>query len=172
MFTESQTPYGTMKSVFNPKTKWHVCVSGVRPSRPQQRGMSELLETILWLKRSRWLRPRTGSLRGGLSQPATTGNFRFRFVVGDRRDACPTATRDKEYSISLPMSCCSAIGVPIPKKNQAGLEDRPDWFEMIFSMIMPSGSCAESAACSRQTAAAGAYSRLSSWVREQQTRQG
>ncbi len=40
--------------------------------------MSELLETILWLKRSRWLRPRTGALRGGLSQPATTGNFGIR----------------------------------------------------------------------------------------------
>jgi len=51
----------------------------VRPSRHQRRGMSELLETILWLKRSLWLRPRTGTLRGGLSQPATTGNFGIRF---------------------------------------------------------------------------------------------
>ena len=40
--------------------------------------MSELLEIILWLKRSLWLRPRTGALRGGLSQPATTGNFGIR----------------------------------------------------------------------------------------------
>ena len=40
--------------------------------------LSERLETILWLKRSRWLRPRTGALRGGLSQPATTGNFGIR----------------------------------------------------------------------------------------------
>jgi hypothetical protein len=40
--------------------------------------MSELLETILWLKRSLWLRPRTGAPRGGLSQPATTGNFGIR----------------------------------------------------------------------------------------------
>jgi hypothetical protein len=40
--------------------------------------MSELLETILWLKRSRLLRPKTGALRGGLSQPATIGNFGIR----------------------------------------------------------------------------------------------
>jgi hypothetical protein len=40
--------------------------------------MSELLETILWLKRSRWLRPRTGALRDGLSQHATIGNFGIR----------------------------------------------------------------------------------------------
>jgi len=40
--------------------------------------MSELWETILWLKRSLMLRPGTGALRGGLSQPATTGNFRIR----------------------------------------------------------------------------------------------
>jgi hypothetical protein len=40
--------------------------------------MSGLLETILWLKRSLWLRPRTGALRGSLSQPATTGNFGIR----------------------------------------------------------------------------------------------
>jgi len=50
----------------------------VRPSRPQPRGMRELLETILWLKRSLLLRPRNGALRGGLSQPATTGNFGIR----------------------------------------------------------------------------------------------
>ena len=56
----------------NPKTEVNFYVSGVRPSRPQQRGMSELLETILWL------RPRTGALRDGLSQPATTGNFGIR----------------------------------------------------------------------------------------------
>ena len=37
--------------------------------------MSELLEIILSLKRSLLLRPRTGALRGGLSQPDTTGNF-------------------------------------------------------------------------------------------------
>jgi hypothetical protein len=40
--------------------------------------MSEQLETILSLKRSLWLRPRTGALQGGLSQPATTGNFGIR----------------------------------------------------------------------------------------------
>jgi hypothetical protein len=40
--------------------------------------MRERLETILGLKRSRWLRPRTGALRGGLSQTATTGNFGMR----------------------------------------------------------------------------------------------
>jgi hypothetical protein len=60
------------------KPKLNFCVSGVRPSRPQQRGMGDLLETILWLKRSPLLRPRTGALRGGLSQPATTGNFGIR----------------------------------------------------------------------------------------------
>ena len=43
--------------------------------------MSELWETILWLNRSRWLRPRTGALRGGLSQPATTGNFGIRIEM-------------------------------------------------------------------------------------------
>jgi hypothetical protein len=42
--------------------------------------MSERLETILWLKKNLWLRPRTGALRGGLSQPATTGNFRIRIT--------------------------------------------------------------------------------------------
>jgi hypothetical protein len=40
--------------------------------------MSERLETILWLKGSLWLRPRTGALRGGLCHPATTGNFGIR----------------------------------------------------------------------------------------------
>ena len=40
--------------------------------------MSELVETILWLKKSLWLRARTGALRGGLSLPATTGNFGIR----------------------------------------------------------------------------------------------
>jgi hypothetical protein len=40
--------------------------------------MGDLLETILWLKRSPLLRPMTGALRGGLSQPATTGNFGIR----------------------------------------------------------------------------------------------
>ena len=61
------------------KPKLNFCVIGVRPSRHQRRGMSELLETILWLKRSLLLRPRTGTLRGGLSQPANTGNFGIRF---------------------------------------------------------------------------------------------
>jgi len=40
--------------------------------------MSELLETILWL------RPRTGALRSGLSQPATTGNFGIRVQFSDK----------------------------------------------------------------------------------------
>jgi len=40
--------------------------------------MSELVETILWLKRSLLLRPRTAALRGDLSQPANTGNFGIR----------------------------------------------------------------------------------------------
>ena len=60
------------------KPKLNFCVSGVLAVPPQQRGMGELLETILWLKRSPLLRPRTGALRGGLSQPATTGNFGIR----------------------------------------------------------------------------------------------
>jgi hypothetical protein len=39
------------------------------------------LGTILWLKRSLWLRSRTGALPGGLSQPATTGNFGTRVQI-------------------------------------------------------------------------------------------
>jgi hypothetical protein len=48
--------------------------------------MGEPLETILSLKTSLWLRPRTGALRGGLSQPATTGNFgiRVQFFMASR----------------------------------------------------------------------------------------
>ena len=59
----------------NPKTEVKFLRCGVRLSRTQQRGMSELLETILWL------RPRTGALRGGLCQPATTGNFGIRVQI-------------------------------------------------------------------------------------------
>jgi len=40
------------------------------------------LETILWLKRSLLLRPRTGALRGVLSQPATAGNFGIQAKTG------------------------------------------------------------------------------------------
>jgi hypothetical protein len=43
--------------------------------------MSERLETILWLKGSLWLRPRTGALWGGLCQPVTTGNCGIRVQI-------------------------------------------------------------------------------------------
>jgi len=52
--------------------------------------MSERLETIFWLKRSLWLRPRTGALRVGLSQPATTANFGIRDKTKNRRELLPS----------------------------------------------------------------------------------
>ena len=53
------------------------------------------------------------------------------------------------------------------KRNQAGLATGLNCFQELFvPAIMPCGSCAASAMCSPQTAAAAMHPRSSSWVQE------
>jgi hypothetical protein len=96
--------------------------------------MSELLETILWLKRSLLLRPRTGALRGGLSQPATTGNSGIRAKRASDADSFPAIVKMAE--IPEGMEAASAASWRIGKLPV--LQDQTKLYEGIGSCSLAS----------------------------------